>query len=200
MTKTGRRVAVLMGGLLIAAVAGGVALGSNATSFAASAGQSPPAGTPSPSPADASAAPAASSTASSADAGSSGPSSAPSGTATAAPTSGPAAATTSTATGRTVDVTLAYAHWDASAAQIEAAGFVAGVVENGGVCTLTARSGSSSVQATATAEPDATTTGCGQLTVPRAQLSPGTWQVTMSYRSAGAHGSSTALSLTVPTS
>ena len=47
-----------------------------------------------------------------------------------------------------------------------AGGYVSGVIEDGGVCTLTLTQGSSSVTVEGPAMPDATTTVCGGLVVP----------------------------------
>ncbi len=95
-----------------------------------------------------------------------------------------------TAPGRTVSVVLAYAEWNADAAQVEAAGFVGEAVEEGGVCTLRLTGPGTPVALEQAAEADATTTNCGAFTVPGDQLAAGQWQLTLSYRSATSAGSS----------
>lgn len=95
-----------------------------------------------------------------------------------------------------VQVTLTYAGFQQSSKTVQANGFAAGIIENGGTCTLTLTQGASLIKATSTAVADATTTSCGLLeTAPG--LAPGTWQAVLSYSSAAAHGSSVALEVTV---
>jgi len=100
--------------------------------------------------------------------------------------------------GREVQVTLGFVDWDAAGQQVEAAGFVAGTVASGGVCTLTLTKGTATVTATSIAEADATTTNCGALTIPGAQVAAGSWQATLSYQADSAHGISAATTVTVP--
>lgn len=94
------------------------------------------------------------------------------------------------ATGGDVSVVLGFAEWDAAAGQLEAAGYVSGVVENGGTCALDLTAGGQHVQATSAAEADATTTTCGALSVPGDQLADGTWTATLHYGSATSQGTS----------
>jgi hypothetical protein len=96
-------------------------------------------------------------------------------------------------------VSLGYADWDAAGAQVEAAGFAIGVVESGGTCTLTLTRNGAAVSVTSTGAEDATTTNCGRLTVPGAQVGAGDWQAVLSYRSGTAHGTSTPVTVKVPT-
>jgi hypothetical protein len=98
-----------------------------------------------------------------------------------------------------VAVALSYADWDQAGDRIEASGFVPEVVEAGGVCTLSLDRGGRNVKATTAAEPDATTTTCGLLTVAGAQLEAGTWTATLSYRSTKSQGTSQSATVTVPT-
>jgi hypothetical protein len=97
-----------------------------------------------------------------------------------------------------VSVLITYADWDASSATVQAGATVSGVIEDGGTCTLELSSGASTVSASVTAVADAASTSCGRLEVPRAQLSPGTWQAVVSYRSASATGSSDPTEVVVP--
>jgi hypothetical protein len=99
-----------------------------------------------------------------------------------------------TTSGR-VQVVLSYAGFQPSGT-VQANGFAAGVIEDGGTCTLTLTHGSSVVTATSTAAADATTTSCGLLeTAPG--LAPGTWNAVLSYSSPHAHGTSDSVEVTV---
>lgn len=192
MTRKARRllvvlvaaVVVVVGGAVVVFAAGG---GGSGNSFAAHSG------TPATSTAVATAS---EQTSSSAPA----PASSPAYTATDSPSAveTSAASSSSPLPGRTVDVTLGYADWDSAGEQVEAAGFVAGVVQSGGICTLTLARAGASVPVRNTAEADATTTNCGAFHVPGARLAPGQWQVTLTYQSATAHGTSAAMTVTVP--
>lgn len=93
------------------------------------------------------------------------------------------------------DVVLTYAGWDGASGQVQAGGYVAGVVESGGTCTLTLRSGDEVVTGTAAAEPDATTTVC---VVGVDGLGEGTWTAVLGYRSAASAGSSREREIEVP--
>jgi hypothetical protein len=97
-----------------------------------------------------------------------------------------------------VSVTLTRARWDAGTSSVRAAGFVGGVVESDGSCTLTLSRGSDERTAEAPGAADATTTTCAGLAVPGDQLSAGTWTAVLSYRSADSSGSSQPLTVTVP--
>jgi hypothetical protein len=97
-----------------------------------------------------------------------------------------------------VQVGLGYSDWDAAGKRVEAAGFVSGVVESGGTCTFSMTDGTRTVQATSTGQADATTTNCGSLMIPGAQVPAGRWTATLSYRSNAAHGTSPAATVTVP--
>jgi hypothetical protein len=97
-----------------------------------------------------------------------------------------------------VAVALSYADWDATGQQVEASGFVAEKVENDGTCTLTLTRGASTIAANNPGQADATTTNCGLLTVPAAQLSAGTWEATLSYQSPTSRGTSQPMTVVVP--
>lgn len=108
-----------------------------------------------------------------------------------------AATTDEPVAGSPVTPVLAFADVDPSGTSVEAAGFVTAVVESGGECTLRLARGTAEVTTTSPAEPDATTTNCGSLSVPVAELAPGTWQVTLGYRSATSTGVSAPLTVEV---
>lgn len=90
----------------------------------------------------------------------------------------------------TVPVVLTYTEWSPDDSAVLAGGYVSGVIEEGGVCTLTLTQNGATVTVEGPAMPDATTTVCGGLSVPGSQLSGGTWQATLSYVSAGYAGTS----------
>jgi hypothetical protein len=89
-----------------------------------------------------------------------------------------------------VPVVLTYSAWSAADRQVLAGGYVSGVIEDGGVCTLTLTQGSARVTVEGPAMPDASTTVCGGLVVPGDQLTAGTWQATLTYASATHTGTS----------
>ena len=70
-------------------------------------------------------------------------------------------------------------------------GFVNGVVESGGTCTLTLTSttdSSNKVSQSRSSEANATNTTCGVISVPLSKLSKGTWNAVLSYSSNTATG------------
>ncbi|MCZ2849947.1 hypothetical protein [Modestobacter sp. VKM Ac-2978] len=99
----------------------------------------------------------------------------------------------------TAVVGLAYADWAVAEGRVEAAGFVAGVIESGGTCTLELVRGATQVTGTSTGEADATTTNCGLITIPGDGLEAGEWQATLSYESQTTRGSSEPMPVEVPT-
>lgn len=98
---------------------------------------------------------------------------------------------------RAVSVVLTYADWDGDAG-ISAAGYVADTVEQGGTCTLTLSRGGNSVEVSTEAVADASSTACGALTVPAAQLSAGTWTSVLKYSSTTSAGTSQSMQVKVP--
>jgi hypothetical protein len=99
--------------------------------------------------------------------------------------------------GGSADVIVTHADWDGSSGMLEVAGFVSGVVEDGGTCRLTATSQGRTATTEAPGAADATTTSCGTLVIPRADLSSGTWVVVLGYESPQATGASAPASLSV---
>jgi len=89
-----------------------------------------------------------------------------------------------------VPVVVTYYGWNATAKDVEVGGYVEGVVEDGGVCTLTLTKGASTVRGDKSAVADASTTSCGELQVPGDAVSAGTWQAVLTYASAGHTGTS----------
>lgn len=80
---------------------------------------------------------------------------------------------------------------------VTADGYVIGVTEDGGTCTLTLTSGSTKEQVTKPGVADASTTSCAGLEIDRDQLSAGRWQAVLSYSSPRALGAADAVSLEV---
>jgi hypothetical protein len=99
---------------------------------------------------------------------------------------------------RTTDVVLSFVGWNTTTAAVEAGGYLSPVVESGGTCTLALTKGSRTVTAVAPALADATTTSCGDLAVPRAQLTPGGWTAVLRYASKTTTGTSDAMRVAVP--
>jgi hypothetical protein len=102
-----------------------------------------------------------------------------------------------TTSGDQVQVVLTYASFDAASGTVQANGFAAGLIEDGGTCTLTLTQGGDTVTATSTAAADASTTSCGLLET-AAGLAAGTWDAVLAYSSDNARGESEAVEVTVP--
>lgn len=87
--------------------------------------------------------------------------------------------------------TVTLTSWGMADDQLDASGFVPGVVENSGTCTLTASNRSSTLSAEGPGNPAASTTACAEgLAIPRSSLHPGTWKVSITYSSPGFSGTS----------
>ncbi|WP_136519416.1 hypothetical protein [Cellulomonas telluris] len=98
---------------------------------------------------------------------------------------------------RTVDVVLGFAEWSTATRAIEASAY-AQVYEEDGTCTLTATGGGATATTEQPALADVTTTSCGVMSVPAAQLRSGTWQVRVEYASATSTGASATVDVEVP--
>jgi hypothetical protein len=96
------------------------------------------------------------------------------------------------------DVVLSFVGWDRTTAAVQAGGYLSPIVESGGTCTLELTKGDRTVSARSSAEPDATTTACGNLSVPRAQLTAGSWSAVLRYSSPRTRGSSAPTTVEVP--
>lgn len=74
---------------------------------------------------------------------------------------------------------------------IEVRAYISNILEDGGTCTATFTRGETSFTKTSTAFKDATTTQCGNMTIPRSDFSSaGDWRVTVSYASSSMTGQS----------
>lgn len=94
------------------------------------------------------------------------------------------------------DAVMTFAGVDIDGSQVSAAGYVQGIIENGGVCTFTFTGLGDPVTVTSEGIADSRTTSCGTVAVPIAQLSSGSWSVVLVYTSA-ATGTLTSTALTV---
>jgi hypothetical protein len=99
--------------------------------------------------------------------------------------------------GTVVPVVVTFSGWNAVSEEVQVGGYVPGVVEDGGTCTLTLTQGDRSVAAEADATADAATTACGAVTVRGTELSDGTWSAVLSYESADRAGAADAVDIEV---
>jgi hypothetical protein len=116
----------------------------------------------------------------------------PTGVATDAPVPAPPAVTGE------VRVRLTYSDYDEAADAVELTGYVPGVSDAAGTCTLTltqaGRTATASVPGTVNGED----TDCGGALVPRAQLAPGIWTAVLAFHSPTTSGTSVPTEVTVP--
>ncbi|WP_314139513.1 hypothetical protein [uncultured Plantibacter sp.] len=97
------------------------------------------------------------------------------------------------------DAVVSYAGVDFDGLHASAAGYVQGIIENGGSCTFTFTGLGEPIVVTSEGIADSSTTSCGTVQVPLEQLPSGTWSVTLTYSSDEIDKlSSTALDLEVP--
>ncbi|MGO1315650.1 MAG: hypothetical protein ACTMIR_01225 [Cellulomonadaceae bacterium] len=96
-----------------------------------------------------------------------------------------------------VDVILVYAAWDAPSASVEASAYVT-AFEEAATCTLTLTQGPRTLTKTIDALQDVSTMSCGGLQVAGSGLTPGTWEVVVSYASASSSGTSAPTEVIVP--
>lgn len=97
------------------------------------------------------------------------------------------------------EAVMSYAGVDVDGTQVSAAGYVQGLIENGGQCTFTFTGPGESVAVSAEGIADSRTSSCGTIAVPIAQLPSGTWSVTLGYTSASSGNLiSSALTVEVP--
>ncbi|MGY1632318.1 hypothetical protein ACI784_11500 [Geodermatophilus sp. SYSU D01186] len=96
-----------------------------------------------------------------------------------------------------VDVVITLAEW-VPGGGAEVAGYVSGVVESDGECTLALERDGVRLETTQAATADATTTACGWLTIDDPQVTSGTWTATLSYQSSTTAALSAETPLDVP--
>lgn len=97
-------------------------------------------------------------------------------------------ATSAKATKQTVTVLITT--WAQKHGDMTVNGYVDGVVESTGICTLTLQKGAIVKTVSRPGHANATNTTCGESDIPVTSLSPGTWQATLSYSSPTASGTS----------
>lgn len=103
---------------------------------------------------------------------------------------------TDTGNGKTA-VTPVITSWQQTGTAVAVRGFVSGVVEDGGKCTVALKSGGFAVTGSRTAVANATNTSCGEVAIPLSSLHSGGWQATLSYTSSTATGSSSTQTIEV---
>lgn len=80
---------------------------------------------------------------------------------------------------------------------MEINGFVSGVIENGGTCSLSLKKDNKTVTASRKSIADAQVTTCGLIVIKHAKLSVGTWQAVLRYESPKSRGTSTPINVEV---
>lgn len=93
---------------------------------------------------------------------------------------------------------MSIASWNTSTKDVEFSAYAAGIVESGGTCVVEMVKGNLRATGRTAAVPDATTTSCGDLRVPGAAVSSGTWSATITYTSPSASGISAPSDVMVP--
>ncbi|MEN9747871.1 MAG: hypothetical protein RLZZ603_563 [Actinomycetota bacterium] len=127
------------------------------------------------------------------------PTDSPAGTASSTPTpTSSASASPSVVPVQAAKVQLMQVNVDATAGVVDVVAQITNVSEDGGSCTLSVVSGSTSKQQTVRAESNVDTTQCFPMEVSLTGLSSGTGTVTVTYKSAGYVGSSLSQAITIP--
>lgn len=80
--------------------------------------------------------------------------------------------------------------WGIQDSNLEAAGFVQGVYEDGGTCTYKITQGSKTITRTSYGFKDATTTTCSPVQIPVSEIGSGKWTIYIVYDSSAANGTS----------
>lgn len=76
-------------------------------------------------------------------------------------------------------------------------GYVPGIIEDSGKCTVTLNKGDKNTSATVSGNQNAQNTSCGQITISSAKIEPGEWNAVLSYRSETATGTSSSVKMEV---
>ncbi|WP_222194132.1 hypothetical protein [Modestobacter italicus] len=95
-------------------------------------------------------------------------------------------------------VVVSSALWNGATAAVEVDGLVPDVIESSGTCTLTLSGDGTSVTTERPGTPDATSTACASLSIPGADLSPGTWTAVLSYESPVSTAASSPVEVEIP--
>ncbi|MGK9148855.1 hypothetical protein KXS11_14595 [Plantibacter flavus] len=82
------------------------------------------------------------------------------------------------------EAVLVFASVDEDGAAVSASAYVAGVIENDGVCTFTFTMGDAVVTSVSDGLADRSTTSCGTVQIPIDQFTSGAWNASIVYTSA----------------
>jgi hypothetical protein len=93
-------------------------------------------------------------------------------------------------------VAVTYWHWNTTAGTVEVAGFVDGLTEDGGTCTLTLTRGATVLTGDGPALSDAASTSCGMVEVTVPAGNAGDWEAVLAYESPTASASSDTFTVT----
>jgi hypothetical protein len=93
---------------------------------------------------------------------------------------------------------VTYSGWDTASKTLQAGGLVSGTTDTSGTCTFTAKKGSVTRTATSAAQASASSVNCAQVAFPAAQVSSGTWSVTLTYAVGSASTTSDPMPAEVP--
>jgi len=116
---------------------------------------------------------------------------------TTAPSTAPSTRPATTRPVSTVRIFLSFHDWSAAQQVAEVGANVEDKVIRDGSCTLTMRRGSLTRTASHKATITPSSTSCGVLTIPGAELSPGAWTAVVTFTSPSATGSSDPVTITV---
>lgn len=92
---------------------------------------------------------------------------------------------------------VTYSGWSQNGA-FEVSAYLPGVVEDDGTCTLTMTMESGEASTSVPGNRDATSTSCGGLSIPGADLGPGTWSAVVTYESDASRASSDPIEVEIP--
>jgi len=76
-------------------------------------------------------------------------------------------------------------------------GYIAGIYESNGTCTLTMEKSGKKINVTSKSAKDAQVTTCHALEIPKGQLSNGSWNIQLTYSSPNAQGASNPMAIEV---
>lgn len=76
---------------------------------------------------------------------------------------------------------VTFSGWDAATRTLQAGGLVSGTTDASGTCTFRATKAGTTRTATSTAAASASSVNCAQASFPAAQVSSGTWSITLQY-------------------
>jgi hypothetical protein len=99
---------------------------------------------------------------------------------------------------KTVQVHITIGSWNAQSDEAQVDAFVPGHVISGGNCTLTMTMDGTSRTASHPAVTTPTATSCGLISIPRSQLSAGTWSAVVRFEASTASGESDPVNIQVP--